>query len=584
MTIKELKRNILLSLYNRYKDDKSTNIGLKDLCAQENLIFDSPKQVADAAKGLKEDGYIKLTMYIGGDGLITGLTPSGIEYVEENLLTKEDLVSDGLADTAKMVQSGMKINVDLPDTERDEGNNQSPKSPKKSVTLFKTRENFKDIVDANVTPCFGIKAVTDCFAKQLDKIATSKTESTRMLGIFGPWGRGKTYFFKQLKADLEDKQRHTLKYKIVEFNAWKYQDTPALWAYLYETIYKSSSWLEKTINFIRQTIQINDVIIYFLILVVGWLIGWFVSEHSNNVIREFLVSIKISASAIYLFSGIAYTLVEKPVTVRRIIKRYTSRKSYKNYLGIQNEIEENLQKLLQSMVLCPSKSRVILYVDDIDRCPSRKMVSLIEALRTVLENPKIQERLIVICSIDEKKLLQSYKQELIANGFNQEQSNQLSREQLDKLFLFGIKLADLDSTQLQEYLETLIENSNSENKTNTPNEQKEEIPFSTARQKGAFIPTNASEEIPELNDERIESLFKDYFVSHRNLRTITPRKIRIMYYQVLFALSLSSKRGNGEGAFTDQLVEIMLNKYMEMEYDEDIEKAMSDIIEMAVPY
>ena len=42
MTIKELKRNILLSLYNRYKDDKSTNIGLKDLCAQENLIFDSP--------------------------------------------------------------------------------------------------------------------------------------------------------------------------------------------------------------------------------------------------------------------------------------------------------------------------------------------------------------------------------------------------------------------------------------------------------------------------------------------------------------------------------------------------------------
>lgn len=584
MTIKELKRNILLSLYNRYKDDKSTNIGLKDLCAQENLIFDSPKQVADAAKGLKEDGYIKLTMYIGGDGLITGLTPSGIEYVEENLLTKEDLVSDGLADTAKMVQSGMKINVDLPDTERDEGNNQSPKSPKKSVTLFKTRENFKDIVDANVTPCFGIKAVTDCFAKQLDKIATSKTESTRMLGIFGPWGRGKTYFFKQLKADLEDKQRHTLKYKIVEFNAWKYQDTPALWAYLYETIYKSSSWLEKTINFIRQTIQINDVIIYFLILVVGWLIGWFVSEHSNNVIREFLVSIKIPASAIYLFSGIAYTLVEKPVTVRRIIKRYTSRKSYKNYLGIQNEIEENLQKLLQSMVLCPSKSRVILYVDDIDRCPSRKMVSLIEALRTVLENPKIQERLIVICSIDEKKLLQSYKQELIANGFNQEQSNQLSREQLDKLFLFGIKLADLDSTQLQEYLETLIENSNSENKTNTPNEQKEEIPFSTARQKGAFIPTNASEEIPELNDERIESLFKDYFVSHRNLRTITPRKIRIMYYQVLFALSLSSKRGNGEGAFTDQLVEIMLNKYMEMEYDEDIEKAMYDIIEMAVPY
>lgn len=57
-----------------------------------------------------------------------------------------------------------------------------------------------------------------------------------------------------------------------------------------------------------------------------------------------------------------------------------------------------------------------------------------------------------------------------------------------------------------------------------------------------------------------------------------------MYYQVLFALSLSSKRKNGDGAFTDQLVEIMLNKYMRIEYDEDIERAMSDIIEMSVPY
>lgn len=582
MTIKELKRNILLSLYHRYKDDKSTNIGLKDLCAQENLIFDSPKQVADAAKGLKEEGYIKLTMYIGGDGMITGLTPSGIEYVEESLLTKEDLVSDGLADTAKMVQSGVKIDVDLPDTERDEGNNQSPKSSKKSVTLFKTRENFKDIVDANVTPCFGIKAVTDCFSKQLDKIATSKTESTRMLGIFGPWGRGKTYFFKQLKADLEDKQRHTLKYKIVEFNAWKYQDTPALWAYLYETIYKSASYKGKILNYLSQTILTKDVAIYVLILVIGWLIGWFVSEHSNNVIREFLLSIKIPAFAIYLFSGIAYMLIEKPASVRHIVKRYTSRKSYKNYLGIQNELEENLQKLLQSMVLCPSKSRVILYIDDIDRCSSRKMNSLIESLRTVLENPIIQERLILICSVDEKKLLQSYVQELTANGFNKDEALRLSREQLDKIFLFGIKLASLDSVQLQDFLKTLIEDSNSGNEiTKTRNKQKEELPFSTSRQKGVFVATNASDDIPELNDERIEILFHEFLDNHKDLRAITPRKIRIMYYQVLFALSLSSK---GNGAFTDQLVEVMLNKSMGLEYNEDIDSAMSDIIEMSVPY
>ena len=65
MTIKELKQNIMLSLYHRYKDNKSTTIGLKELCTQDKLIFDSPKQVLDAAKGLKDAGYISLVLYIG---------------------------------------------------------------------------------------------------------------------------------------------------------------------------------------------------------------------------------------------------------------------------------------------------------------------------------------------------------------------------------------------------------------------------------------------------------------------------------------------------------------------------------------
>lgn len=54
MTIKELKQNILLSLYHRYKENKTTNIGLKDLCTQDAIIYDSLKQVSDAAKGLTQ--------------------------------------------------------------------------------------------------------------------------------------------------------------------------------------------------------------------------------------------------------------------------------------------------------------------------------------------------------------------------------------------------------------------------------------------------------------------------------------------------------------------------------------------------
>ena len=577
MTIKELKQNIMLSLYHRYKDNKSTTIGLKELCTQDKLIFDSPKQVLDAAKGLKDAGYISLVLYIGDNGTITGITPAGIEYVEEKLLSEEELVSDGLSDTSKMIQSGVGVNIDVPGDESEAKNIQSRKESRGSVKYFTVKEKYKKIVDTDETPCFGIDSVADCFAKQLDKIATSKAKSTRMLGIFGPWGRGKTYFFNRLRMNLIEK-KHELKYTIVEFNAWKYQDTPALWAYLYETIYKSASRTAKFLNYLFQTLLTWDVAIYLLILIIGWLIGWIVSTHSNNVIRDFLISAKIPAFAIYGFMGIVHMLIKKPASVRHIIKKYTSRRSYRNYLGIQNEIEGNLQKLLQTMVLCRNKSRVILYVDDIDRCPSHKMISLIESLRTVLENRIIQERLIVICSVDEKKLLHSYVQELTANGFNSEEAALLSREQLDKLFLFGIKLARLDSKQLEEYLEMLIKDSNSENYNN--DSQREETPFSTSRHNGALIATAASENISELDDEKIKNLFHDFLINHNSI-DITPRKLRIMYYQVLFALSISAK---GKGAFTDQLVEAMLNKSIGLEYKEDISRAMSDIIEMSVPY
>ena len=575
MTIKELKNNILLSLYHRYKDNKSTTIDLKKLCSQDKLIFDSPKQVVDAAKGLDEAGYISFISY---NETIKGITPAGIEYAEENLLSEEELVSDGLSDTSKMIQSGVDVSIDVPGDESEAKNKQSQKESRKPVKYFTVKEKYKKIVDTDATPCFGIDSVAECFAKQLDKIATSQADSTRMLGIFGPWGRGKTYFFNRLRMNLIDKQKHEIEYTIVEFNAWKYQDTPALWAYLYETIYKSASRIAKFLNYLFQTLLTRDVAIYFLILIIGWFIGWIVSTHSNNVIRDFLISAKIPAFAIYGFMGIVHMLIKKPASVRHIIKKYTSRKSYRNYLGIQNEIEGNLQKLLQTMVLCRNKSRVILYVDDIDRCPSHKMISLIESLRTVLENRIIQERLIVICSVDEKKLLHSYVQELTANGFNSEEAALLSREQLDKLFLFGIKLARLDSKQLEEYLEMLIKDSNSENYNN--DSQKEETPFSTSRHNGAIIATAASENISELDDEKIKNLFHDFLINHNSI-DITPRKLRIMYYQVLFALSISAK---GKGAFTDQLVEAMLNKSIGVEYKENISRAMSDIIEMSVPY
>lgn len=582
MTIKELKQNILLSLYHRYKGGKSTNIGLKDLCEHDHILFDSLQQVSDAAKGLKESGYINLTLFMGGDGHISGLTPSGIEYVEENLLSVDDQIIDGLSDTDKMMRSGNNVNINVSQLDNERHNVPSDKETNKRNYFYAT-EQYRPIVDINATPCFGVDSLADCYARQIDEIVGSKTESTRMLGIFGPWGRGKTYFFNRLRMNLEDNTKHSVKYKFVEFNAWKYQETPALWAYLYETMYKSASIVEKLliqIKSIWNSMLTTNFLLYWIILFIAWGIEKFFCRFFDDTITQVLNYLNVPAVFLYLLGGIIHLLKERIVTAKSMIKKYTKRKSYTHYLGIQNEIEEDLQILLQSMVRKVNKSRVILYIDDIDRCNSHKLISIIESLRTILENPEIQERLVVICSVDESKLMKAYEMEFKENGYTNEEIEQYKREQLDKLFIFGVKLPTLDSTQLNTYLSSLIKDSSKANTDFANHKVKSEgIPFSTYRKKESLVATAANGVI-ELNDENIKEIFQDFLMNHGS-KNFTPRKIRIMYYQLLFALSLSAK---GSGAFTDRIAETMLMKSAGLQYDHDKETAMSDIIDMAVPY
>ena len=582
MTIKELKQNILLSLYHRYKGGRSTNIGLKDLCEHDHILFDSLQQVSDAAKGLKESGYINLTLFMGGDGYISGLTPSGIEYVEENLLSVDDQIIDGLSDTDKMMRSGNNVNINVGQLDNERHNVSSDKETNERNYFYAT-EQYRPIVDINATPCFGVDSLADCYARQIDEIVGSKTESTRMLGIFGPWGRGKTYFFNRLRMNLEDNTKHSVKYKFVEFNAWKYQETPALWAYLYETMYKSASIVEKLliqIKSIRNSMLTTNFLLYWIILFIAWGIEKFFCRFFDDTISQVLNYLNVPAVFLYLLGGIIHLLKERIVTAKSMIKKYTKRKSYTHYLGIQNEIEEDLQILLQSMVRKVNKSRVILYIDDLDRCNSHKLISIIESLRTILENPEIQERLVVICSVDESKLMKAYEMEFKENGYTNEEIEQYKREQLDKLFIFGVKLPTLDSTQLNTYLSSLIKDSSKANTDFDNHKVKSEgIPFSTNRKKESLVATTANGVI-ELNDENIKEIFQDFLLNH-GCKDFTPRKIRIMYYQLLFALSLSAKGG---GAFTDRIAETMLMKSAGLQYDNDKETAMSDIIDMAVPY
>ena len=579
MTIKELKNNLLKSLYSRYKDNKTGAIQLTELCKENNLIYDSLSQLSSAAKSLKDSGYINATFFVGGDALIMTLTAAGIEYVEENLLSQEDLVIDGLNDTSKeFANNPPAIDIDI-DSKSETDNGQE--SYIGFTKVFTPEERNKSIKDSEVEPCFSINDVASCFINQLDKIADSKSENIPMIGVFAPWGRGKSYFLNLIFQQLESRKekwyhsffgRNTTKnYKIIKFNAWKYQDTPAIWAYLYETIYHQTSWWQKCWLYIKKNVLSYKFLLLALLISFSWLIGYLLNKYTS--ILDAVSNLKAIGgigTIVTVVLSFVLTLKDNPISALKIIQKYTRRKSYNDCLGIQNAIESDLEDLLGVLQL--KKDRVLLCVDDIDRCSTEKMVNIVDSLRTVLENDIIRDRLIVICSIDIEKLMHGYRS--MYKDFISE-SEEVIREQIDKVFIFSLGLAKLGPTQLDEYLRKLLEINDSDSST-----MAKETLFDTDRQEDALYIANSDETPIKLSDIEMYRAINE-FVQKNKSSNITPRKLRIMYYQLLFANNLASKRGV---TLTEKLIDNLLEKSLTGIEQNIHSQALGDIIEMAVPY
>lgn len=200
MTFKELKNSILRALYHRYKANIHTRIDSVLFCRENEIIYDNDRQLFDVLRQLKDDSYIKGFIFQNDRFDIADITPIGIEYVEDNLLTEEEELSNSLQNTDKMIKEGYTVDVESPVENEESSGNESEGKQKDSEkkqgtntdTVYEPMENYK--APGNENPCFGIDTLADCYIKQLDEIAKHTNENFCMLGIFGSWGRGKTYF------------------------------------------------------------------------------------------------------------------------------------------------------------------------------------------------------------------------------------------------------------------------------------------------------------------------------------------------------------------------------------------------------
>ncbi|MBI9061828.1 MAG: hypothetical protein JEZ14_07550 [Marinilabiliaceae bacterium] len=423
---------------------------------------------------------------------------------------------------------------------------------KKTDVLFRDKEALNGVI--------GVKDIAEELCEIIKKMPY---EQGRMIGIFGEWGRGKTFLMNQTWNCFQKDD----KFARVDFHAWKYQETPAIWAYLYEQFasayYKDpkDSWFKFwksplrrfKLNFAR--IGISKAIWFFVSVILSSLITFFIPPLD----RVYFVYRIVSAIG---FSTVVSSLVlyfKYNNSARELFEKYYGKTSFSNVLGVQAEVQKELKHLVKAW--CKKDRKILLFVDDIDRCSEERIIQIIDSLRVMLDDNELARKLIVVAAIDERLLKRAIRHKydtLVKSNDESTNIDLLVSEYIDKLFILGLKLHELTPENKDEFfleltkedresaeLEKLSENGGETEFEDTISNEEDQLTMEDSvsnevKQINNTSNTNAEEEagIRNLNGKLTKEEVAFLREKIRLLKNVTPRQIRVFYYRYLLAKNL----------------------------------------------
>ncbi|MDH4471087.1 MAG: P-loop NTPase fold protein [Fluviicola sp.] len=494
------------------------------------------------------------------------------------------------------------------------------------------------INDTDTEPILGLAHSISPFTQIIKSL---KSEPGQMLGIFGSWGRGKTYFVrhlcKNLNIDFQEGSDNDSEFYFVKFHAWKYQDTKAAWAYLYSELatkyYTHSNYTAKNFFFrilnkgieYRKLFKLNltrngftqlyllslSFVIITLLLLGIIPLSWFKSTDWKTYLGTLLVG--------FPFANTFYKMYRIGNFSRQIVKRYTERPTFSQLLGVQAEIQTELIALLTTWIKTKpvAKKRILLFVDDLDRCDADQMIRVIDALRVMLEDSQISSRLIVLTAIDEQILKGAitYKYDQIrgtlANNDVHLDMKATVREYIDKLFISGIRLHPLANEDKIQVLENfakkhklIVLEDQKPNKARIVDQPIKERAFDRNIYERIDEEYRAIEDA-EINEQQQIILEETDEITSNELSWIneglvnqekcTPRQIRIILYRYFLAKAISQQYNNFN-KLSDEYCRYMAIEITHKTFsktatsnlddilDDDLKEFAPKIIQMVVPY
>ncbi|MCC3439121.1 P-loop NTPase fold protein [Microcoleus sp. PH2017_05_CCC_O_A] len=287
----------------------------------------------------------------------------------------------------------------------------------------------------------------DLYAKELGKIAVKATtgnEGAFTVGIFGSWGSGKTTLMRCIERKFENPTEHfeveefeahlhnfdQNNFKTIWFNPWKYDDTHGIRNALIQTI-------------LREMAEDSQRAI--------------VKEKCNNLATRYDAS-QCFLHIVEHLAGAALQSQMCGVNPIELIKIFTnpSKKARTNpeqnevndlaleldtdpYLFI-NSFEAQFREVVKEYV--GENGRLVIFIDDLDRCLPENALTVLESLKLYLDNANC----VFFIGLDKRVIEQAVKQRY-------KDLNVTGKEYIEKMIQLNFFLPEKNSNQVTQVLQ-----------------------------------------------------------------------------------------------------------------------------------
>lgn len=287
----------------------------------------------------------------------------------------------------------------------------------------------------------------DVHADLIKELLEDDTMLPVTIGLFGDWGSGKSSILEVLKTKLDSKKDGIV---CLYFNGWVFEGYDDAKAALLESIIKEFEDSKRFGDEIKDDIK-------KLIKSVNWMrvVGFGMKNIAIPAVSAYLTGgISLIAEGLKKASQNPAELVKKlqKADVESFLKQFVNESSNSNdSVSTIREFRENFKELLKKSKI----KKLIILVDDLDRCTPERIVDNLEAIKLFLNVDNTAFIIGADPRIVRHAIEYRYNSNLI-NGSEENKNERIVNDYLEKLIQIPYNLPKLSDSEVETYITLLF--------------------------------------------------------------------------------------------------------------------------------